>query len=725
MGSLVKISELPVELTMDQTVEIVCREDLRWIENKVRQNLSVLVECEKQLSLYLYKALRTRFAREDTSGQKINLQVISGRAGRNPGGIMSNMVGELAEAVQGGMSNHVLVFFHLDILSSTSGGSLSSESKEVIAWLYENPNLTFLAFKDPSFEIPKVIEDLFSAKRSIVGLARSVLPQIILQREAKKFGVDDFNPYTLYKYVSGLNPVRFRQILSHFADRYSDFHSDHPETVQQLFKELREMTVGNLEIPHVDLWKDIGGYDKVKDQLEQEILSLLTKKDEWDDQGDIEEMEALLPRGIIFTGPPGTGKTYFAKAMATAINATITIVSGPELKSKWVGESEENLRRIFNQARKAAPSIIVFDEIDSFCTTRGTYLGSGVEHSMVNQLLTEMDGFRKEELVFVVGTTNFIESIDPALLRPGRFEFVLNIPYPKEEDRKKILDIYNQKFKLELSDTEIDFLVKRTSGYVNIARRVRFSGDHLYAIMRALKRRKIRDGENFKITEQALQEAIRRKGPKRQLSEAEEYSTAIHEAGHALAACLLRHAPEIEKITISSDEDDLFLGAVFFEEQKKFDITKLEIEDHIAVALGGRCAELLFLDDISAGAQNDLEMATEAARQMVEELGMTKVGLRTASSHTLGGDKIDHKYGAELRGRMDREIERILSEQNERVLKLLKENEEILKKMVKVLLTEKEIKKEKVFEILGIEDPKKKLKEEEKNRIKELVDGLS
>ena len=144
----------------------------------------------------------------------------------------------------------------------------------------------------------------------------------------------------------------------------------------------------------------------------------------------IRRLDDLIPRGLILWGPPGTGKTFFAKAFASAIGAAIQIVGGPDLKSKWVGESEENLRQLFLRARQSAPSVIVFDELDSFATARGTYAGSGVEHSMVNQLLTEMDGFHKEELVFIVGTTNLVEALDPALLRPGRFEFHLNIPYP-------------------------------------------------------------------------------------------------------------------------------------------------------------------------------------------------------------------------------------------------------------------------------------------------------
>ena len=166
---------------------------------------------------------------------------------------------------------------------------------------------------------------------------------------------------------------------------------------------------------------------------------MLARKDATDQRRADPVIEELIPKGMIFWGPPGTGKTLFAKAMAPRIGAAVTVVSGPELKSKWVGESEENLRQIFHKARQSAPSIIVFDELDSFASARGTYTGSGVEHSMVNQLLTEMDGFHKEEMVFVVGTTNFVEILDPALLRPGRFEFHLHIPYPDADARREII----------------------------------------------------------------------------------------------------------------------------------------------------------------------------------------------------------------------------------------------------------------------------------------------
>src|SRR5207253_758355 len=200
------------------------------------------------------------------------------------------------------------------------------------------------------------------------------------------------------------------------------------------------------------------------------------------------------PKGMIFWGPPGTGKTMFAKAMAAALGAAITIVSGPELKSKWVGESEEGLRQVFHKARQSAPAVIVFDELDSFASACGTYTGSGVEHSMVNQLLTEMDGFHKEELVFVIGTTNYAEILDPALLRPGRFEFHLYIPYPEADDRRDILKIYDRKMRLRLTPEALEYAVRRTADFVQgAASGTRYSGDHLSALCRAVARIRLRE----------------------------------------------------------------------------------------------------------------------------------------------------------------------------------------------------------------------------------------
>lgn len=181
---------------------------------------------------------------------------------------------------------------------------------------------------------------------------------------------------------------------------------------------------------------------------------------------------------------------------------------------------------------------------------------------MVNQLLTEMDGFRKEELVFIVATTNFAESLDPALLRPGRFELIIEIPYPDKEDRKAILEIYRKKFALDVDDEVIEYMVQRTGGFVDHERGIRFSGDHIYALMRGLKREQLRQGGELKVTKEEVDKALGgRKDKKKKLTPEEERTVALHEAGHAILAYTLPDCPTVERITISSEEED-YLGYV-------------------------------------------------------------------------------------------------------------------------------------------------------------------
>jgi cell division protease FtsH len=458
------IAQLPSDISLEDAVEAVYGDDLDWLSSKLRRGVSCLVECDKQLVTYLYAALRNRL--RDTSGgaRPLRCRFVSGQPGRGEApqqgqapqpqqmnaSLIQLMVREIMEMVRSAEPGTVIIVPHLDLLTTTTRSGLSMEAKEVIALCYENPEVLLLGFKDPEFELPKTVESVFAAKRNIVGIPRDRLTRVILQREARKFGVDSFDPFSLYKYTSGLNVIRLRQILAQFSDRL-DFDPRTPETRDQIFREIRDLTRGaELDIPKIDLRKDVGGYEGVKDRIEKDILSLLRARDALNSVEDVKRMEELIPRGMIFEGPPGTGKTFFAKAIATAIDATAIVISGPELKSKWVGESESNLRSVFTRARRSAPAIIIFDELDSFAVRRGSYTGSGVEHSMVNQLLTEMDGFRKEELVFVIGTTNFVESLDEALLRPGRFELKIRIPYPKEKDRREILRIYMGKFGLDL-----------------------------------------------------------------------------------------------------------------------------------------------------------------------------------------------------------------------------------------------------------------------------------
>jgi cell division protease FtsH len=265
------------------------------------------------------------------------------------------------------------------------------------------------------------------------------------------------------------------------------------------------------------------------------------------------------------------------------------------------------LRQIFHRARQSAPSIIVFDELDSFASARGTYTGSGVEHSMVNQLLTEMDGFHSEELVFVVGTTNFVEILDPALLRPGRFEFHLHIPYPDADDRRAILSIYNSKMNLEMCDEAIEFAVRRTGEYVEgAAAGTRFSGDHINALCRALARMRLRERTIGETTPNDVDRALTEWVERPKMTPKEERVVVTHEAGHAVCAMFCEHSPAIERISIRADMAGA-LGFVRYQDPThEYVVTQGELLDDLCVLMGGREAEQLLCQDISIGSQRRL-----------------------------------------------------------------------------------------------------------------------
>jgi len=373
MSITITEKELPASLTSEQAVEAAYSQELADVASKLVRGLPTLIECDKELAPYMFMNLRNRLKEAKLQCTYLDGRQKDPQQGALPMGLIGTMIAQLRDAVRGAVERRVVVLPHLDLLTTSQGG-LTGEAREVIPLLYENPELVWLGFKDPSFPLPKVIENLFPHWISILGISRNRLRYLVTQKESRKFG-RTFSPWQLYKYVSGLNSVRLRKLLSTLEGE------DYPADPKRAYSQVRQATLsGAMEIPAIDLEKDIGGYTKVKSKLRGEILDVLSKRDRATDPEDVARLEELIPRGMIFWGPPGTGKTHFAKAIAASIGAAITIVSGPELKSKWVGESEENLRQIFHKARQSAPSIIVFDEIDSFATARGTYTGSGVEH---------------------------------------------------------------------------------------------------------------------------------------------------------------------------------------------------------------------------------------------------------------------------------------------------------------------------------------------------------
>jgi cell division protease FtsH len=683
--------QLPVELTPFAAVEAAYPTEISRACEAVKKGLSVLVECEKELVPYFYKCVRDRLKKDGKSFLFLDGRPMPDMPAMQPGmGLVGTIVAYLREAVRGAVAERVLVLPHLDLLTTSSGG-LTTEAREVIPLLYENPELVFLGFKDPSFPLPRVIENLFPRRESVLGVPRDRLDKLVTQRESRKLSnARALEPWKLYTHVSGVNAVRLRRLLSTLSGE------DYPADPKGAFDQLRQATlVGQLTLPDTDLDRDIGGYPKVKARLKKELLDVLALKDGLSDEAQMKRIEGLLPRGLIFWGPPGTGKTLFAKAMAKSLGAAVTIVSGPELKSKWVGESEENLRQVFMRARQAAPAIIVFDELDSFAVARGTYQGSGVEHSMVNQLLTEMDGFRKDELVFVVATTNFVESLDPALLRPGRFEFHLQIPFPTAEDRRAILGIYDQKLELKLSARAMDYAVKRTGDLVE-GQNTRYTGDHLQALCRSVARARLRENRVDATEVPDIEAALADLTERPTLTSREEHVVATHEAGHAVCALFTPHSPAIERISIRGDLAGALGFVSYADPAHRYVVTRGQLLDQICVLFGGREAEGLLLEDLSIGSAADLERATSIARALVETFGMggDATGVRVYDPE--GKDRVSETTRAALEAR----IKAVLDEQKKRATAILTENRALVETLRSLLVEKKVLDREALSGVL-------------------------
>lgn len=457
---------------------------------------------------------------------------------------------------------------------------------------------------------------------------------------------------------------------------------------------------------------DVAGCDEAKEEL-AEVVQFLK------DPAKFTKVGAKVPRGVLLLGAPGTGKTLLSRAVAGEADVPFFSISGSDFVEMFVGVGAARVRDLFEQARKYQPCIIFIDEIDAVGRHRGAGLGGGHDEreQTLNQLLVEMDGFDAGAGIILIAATNRPDILDPALLRPGRFDRQVVVDRPDVNGRRDILKVHLREMKVE-DDVDLDVLARRTPGFVG--------ADLANLVNEAALLTARRDKEKLGMPE--FEEAIDRvlAGPERKsriISKKEREIIAYHESGHALVASKIKGADPVHKISIIP-RGHMALGYTLqLPEEDRFLISRQELSDKITVLLGGRVAEMIRFGDVTTGASNDLERATQIARQMVTQYGMSdKLGLVTLGRKQhevfLGHDIVDDRnYSEEVAHTIDLEIRAIVDGAMNKAKGILTENRERLEEITKLLLEKEMLEGDELDELLGYpkrEHAEEKSQEEEK-----------
>ena len=437
-------------------------------------------------------------------------------------------------------------------------------------------------------------------------------------------------------------------------------------------------------------FSDVAGEDEAKENL-AEIVDYLHNPQKYTDVG------ASMPKGVLLVGPPGTGKTMLAKAVAGEAGVPFFSMSGSEFVEMFVGMGASKVRDLFKQAKEKAPCIVFIDEIDAIGKKRDGQIGGNDEREQtLNQLLTEMDGFEGNNGVIILAATNRPESLDPALTRPGRFDRRVPVELPDLAGREAILKVHARKIK---ASDNVDFhtIARMAAGT---------SGAELANIINEAALRAVRSGRS--VVEQAdLEESIEVviAGYQKKnaiMTDAEKKVVSYHEIGHALVAALQTASAPVQKITIIPRTSGALGYTMQVEQNDKVLMTKQELENKIATLTGGRAAEEVVFGEVTTGASNDIEQATKLARAMVTRYGMTDefdmVAMETVSNQYLGGDT-SLTCSPETARMIDEQVVKIVRTQHEKALNILKENEEKLHEIAKYLLEKETITGEEFMEI--------------------------
>ena len=411
---------------------------------------------------------------------------------------------------------------------------------------------------------------------------------------------------------------------------------------------------------------DVAGEDEAKELL-SEIVDFLH------DPAKYAAIGAKLPKGALLVGPPGTGKTLLAKAVAGEANVPFFSIAGSEFVEMFVGRGAAKVRDLFKQANEKAPCIVFIDEIDTIGKKRdGQMMGNDEREQTLNQLLTEMDGFDGSKGVVVLAATNRPDSLDPALLRPGRFDRRIPVELPDLQGRIEILKVHARKIRLA-EDVDFEPIAKTAAGA---------SGAELANIVNEAALRAVRSGRQF-ATQEDLQESVEvviagYQKKSRVLSDEEKKIVAYHEVGHALVAALQNHSAPVQKITIIPRTSGALGYTLQVDDGDHFLMSKDELLNKIATYTGGRAAEELVFHSITTGASNDIEQATKLARSMISRFGMSEefgfVAFETVSNQYLGGDT-SLACSPETQARIDKKVTQLVDEQYDKAMGLLKEHE--------------------------------------------------
>ncbi len=439
-------------------------------------------------------------------------------------------------------------------------------------------------------------------------------------------------------------------------------------------------------------FSDVAGEDEAKENL-AEIVEYLHNP------GKYREIGASMPKGVLLVGPPGTGKTMLAKAVAGEANVPFFSISGSEFVEMFVGMGASKVRDLFKQAKEKAPCIVFIDEIDAIGKKRDGQLGGNDEREQtLNQLLTEMDGFEGNSGVIILAATNRPESLDPALTRPGRFDRRVPVELPDLKGREEILKVHAKKIKVA-EDVDFNKIARMASGA---------SGAELANIVNEAALRAVRDGRRF-ATQSDLEESIEVviAGYQKKnaiLTDQEKWTVAYHETGHALVAAKQTNSAPVQKITIIPRTSGALGYTMQVEEGNKYLMTKEELENKIATYTGGRAAEELVFGTSSTGASNDIEQATKLARAMITRYGMSEdfdmVALETVQNQYLGGDT-SLSCSMETQTEIDRQVVALVKRQHEKAVQILQDNREKLDELSRYLYEKETITGEEFMTILN------------------------